>query len=221
MAQKSALFYAGAAGEREITKGVCYCCKTALVSGPGSSVFAAWRHVFAGNIRDIAFTMSRDGGRSFAAPVRVSADEWQLDGCPDDGPALAVDDKGIVHVVWPTVVSKPEPHKSIFYASTRDGRTFTKRVRISNELHNAAHPQVAIDPRGNPFVVWDEIVNGQRQIVMSHRREGRFTPPTPVGTTVPAWYPAITRSSDGILIAATEGASSETKIGVHQAWFVK
>jgi hypothetical protein len=221
MAQKSALFYSGNAGEREIAKGVCYCCKTALANGPGGRVFAAWRHVFAGNIRDIAFTLSRDGGRSFAPPVRVSADQWQLDGCPDDGPALAVDEHGVVHVVWPTVVSQPEPHKAIFYASTRDGRTFTERVRVSHELHNAAHPQIAIDPRGNVFVVWDENIDGRRQVVFSNRREGRFTPATTIGTTSPTWYPSIARSSDGVLIAVTEGASSETRIGVHKVWFLK
>jgi hypothetical protein len=221
MAQKSALFYWSGTGEREIAKGVCYCCKTALVTGAGGAVFAAWRHVFAANIRDIAFAMSRDGGRTFAPPVRVSQDHWQLDGCPDDGPALAVDERGVVHAAWPTVVSQPEPHKAIFYASSRDGRTFTERVRVSTELHNAAHPQIAIAPRGGVFVVWDEIVNGQRQLLVSRGSEGHFRPAAPIGTSTPASYPAMTATSDSILVAATEGASSESVIRVHQVWFAK
>jgi hypothetical protein len=221
MAQKSALFYSSGAGERQIANSVCYCCKTTVANGPGNTVFAAWRHVFAGNIRDIAFTMSRDGGRTFAPPVRISEDRWQLDGCPDDGPALAVDAHGVVHVVWPTVVSQPEPHKAIFYASTRDGRSFTERVRVSAELHNAAHPQIAVDPGGRVSVAWDEIVEGQRRVVVTGKSEGRFRPPMPIGTTVPAWYPAIAMSSDALLVAAIEGSSSETVIGVHQVWFPK
>jgi hypothetical protein len=225
MAQKSALFYSGGAAEHEIAKGVCYCCKTALATGPGGAIFAAWRHVFPGNIRDIAFTTSRDGGRTFAPPVRISEDRWQLDGCPDDGPALGVDDEGVVHVAWPTVVSQPEPHKAIFYASTRDGRTFTARVRVSAELHNAAHPQIAIDPRRQVFIVWDEIEDGQRRLFLSERsrstgRSGaaRFRPPVAIGAKAAAWYPAITRTSDSILIAATEAASLDSVIGVHQVW---
>ena len=71
MAQKSALYYAAGTGSpttgRELAKGVCYCCKTALAAGADQTVYAAWRHVYPGNIRDIAFTVSRDGGRSFAA----------------------------------------------------------------------------------------------------------------------------------------------------------
>ena len=59
MAQKSALYYgpARAGAERELFKGVCYCCKTAMVAAPGGVLYAAWRHVFAGNLRDIAFTI--------------------------------------------------------------------------------------------------------------------------------------------------------------------
>ena len=91
MAQKSGLYYWGGAPERELFKGVCYCCKTALTIGPRGEIHAAWRHVFAGNMRDMAFTMSRDGGKSFSPLLRVAEDGWSIAGCPDDGPATAVD----------------------------------------------------------------------------------------------------------------------------------
>jgi hypothetical protein len=54
------------AAGRAIAAGVCYCCKTALAAGADGSIFAAWRHVYPGNIRDIAFTVSRVA----AAPLR-------------------------------------------------------------------------------------------------------------------------------------------------------
>src|SRR5262249_9803663 len=94
MAQKSKLFVAsldGAVPPHAVTGGVCYCCKTALAVGGDGAVYAAWRHVYPGNLRDIAFAASRDGGRTFSAPVRVSEDRWMLEGCPDDGPAIAID----------------------------------------------------------------------------------------------------------------------------------
>ena len=120
MAQKSKLFFVsldGAAPPRAVAGGVCYCCKTALVSA-GETVFAAWRHVYPGNLRDMAFTMSRDGGRTFAPPLRVSEDKWALEGCPDDGPAMAVDAQSRIHVVWPTLVggatAAAEPNIALF-----------------------------------------------------------------------------------------------------------
>jgi hypothetical protein len=67
-AQKSKLYFAtsdGALAPRAITGGVCYCCKTAIATGPNNAVYLAWRHVYPGDVRDIAFAASHDcGGRS-------------------------------------------------------------------------------------------------------------------------------------------------------------
>src|SRR5262245_2081331 len=106
-AQLSKLYTAtlGSAGSSHaIAGGVCYCCKTAITVGSENDIYLAWRHVYPQNVRDMAFTESRDGGRTFAAPIRVSEDQWQIEGCPEDGPALAVDPRRQVHVVWPTLV---------------------------------------------------------------------------------------------------------------------
>ena len=170
MAQRSGLYYAkdtAAPQERELLKGVCYCCKVALATGKDGALVAAWRHVYPGNIRDVAFTVSRDGGRTFAAPGRVSADSWQLAGCPDDGPALAVDGEGTTHAVWPTVIGGDEPEGAIFYASSRDGRSFSPRTRIPTlGSPKPMHPQIVADDSGRVAVAWDEVIGGVRQAAL-------------------------------------------------------
>ena len=106
-AQLSQIFFARLnepASARPIASGVCYCCKTSVAVGRDGSIVASWRHVYPGNVRDIAFTKSTDGGRTFAPPVRVSEDNWQLDVCPENGPAVGVDTGNAIHVVWPTLV---------------------------------------------------------------------------------------------------------------------
>ena len=111
-AQLSKLFFGrvgSPATARPVAAGVCYCCKTTVAVGGSGAIYAAWRHEFAGNVRDVAFTMSADGGRTFAAPVRVSEDNWVLDGCPENGPSLTVDDRGRIHLAWPTLVPGPTP----------------------------------------------------------------------------------------------------------------
>ena len=218
MAQKSALFYSDLSGERELTRGVCYCCKTALAAGRDGAIFAAWRHVYPGNIRDIAFTLSRDGGRTFAAPQRVSKDQWQLEGCPDDGPALAVDGRRTVHIVWPTVTASPEPHKAIFYATTTDGRAFTPRARVSPAGHNTAHPQVAVDDGGQVWVLWDEIVASRRRVFVAVRQgNGAFDAPRALsGEAASASYP-VAAVADGTLVAAwVEGTPADSQIVVRR-----
>jgi len=173
MAQLSQLYVTSLDAEippRAVTGGVCYCCKTALAAGPANSLYLAWRHVYPGNMRDIAFTVSRDGGKSFTAPVRVSEDRWQIEGCPDDGPTMVVDGQGRVHVVWPSVVTeRGGPVKALFHAMSRDGKTFTSRERIPTE-GQANHPQLAVDANGTLAVVWDESGTGTRRLASATGR---------------------------------------------------
>lgn len=172
MAQKSQLYVAtldGSVAPHPIAAGVCYCCKTAIAVAADGAIYAAWRHVYPGNMRDIAFTVSRDGGRTFAPPVRVSEDRWMLEGCPDDGPAIAVDGGNRVHIAWPTLVTNEatgEPTKAVFYATSRDGRTFTPRTRVPVE-GVAGHPQVVVGADGSPTIAWDESAAGSRRTVLT------------------------------------------------------
>ena len=215
MAARSGLYYASAgtriSPERQLTAGVCYCCKTAMAAGPDGSVYAAWRHVYPGNLRDMAFTVSRDGGRSFSAPVRVSEDGWAINGCPDDGPAIAVDRRGGVHLAWPTVIGGSTPEGAMFYATTRDGRRFTPRVRIPTlGGPKPSHPQIVVDGGGRVFVAWDETIGGRRVAVL---REVRTQPngATSFGDAVtlspngPSMYPVLAATDKGLVAVWTTG----------------
>ncbi len=213
-AQKSGLYYSNGSTARELVRGVCYCCKTALATSADGNVFAAWRHVYPGNLRDIAFSVSRDGGRLFSSPVRVSEDRWQLDGCPDDGPAMALDARGTVHLVWPTLVSRPKTHKAMFYATSADGRAFTTRMRVSPEGRNISHPQVAVSREGSVAVLWDEFVNGQRRAFLSRRVGNEFTSPDVLGDT--STYPVPVFVDSTLVVAATEGSVDDSRVAVRR-----
>ncbi len=146
----------GARAEVRVATDVCFCCKTAIASGPDGSLYVAWRHIYPPNLRDIAVARSSDAGRTFGAPARVSEDGWALDGCPDDGPSLAVDARGVVHIAWPTLVPGSTPGKGVFYSYSVDGgRTFAPRVRVDDAGGSAAHPQLAASG-DRVLVVWDQ-----------------------------------------------------------------
>lgn len=218
-AQLSQLYIAaldGSIAPQGITGGVCYCCKTAIAAGPANSLFLAWRHVYAGNMRDIAFTVSRDGGRTFGAPVRVSEDKWQIEGCPDDGPSMVVDPQGVVHVVWPSVVTeKGGPVKALFHASTRDGKTFSARQRIPTE-GMANHPQLAIDSAGTLAVTWDESGSGSRTLasaVGTSDPSGKVVFRRLPSERIVGTYPVIASAGTGSWLRAwTAGDPSSSKI---------
>jgi len=198
--------------ESLIASDVCFCCKTAVALDGRGNVYAAWRHIFPGSMRDIAFATSTDGGRRFGSPVRVSEDNWELNGCPEDGPSIAVDQSGTIHIVWATVVNEGEPRKALFYATSRDGgKTFARRTRVPvAPASTPGHPQLALTGDGGAVIVWDEVVNGRRVSLTRVSRTAAFQPAQSLsGADESASYPVITRSgANGLLVAWTSRPAS-------------
>jgi hypothetical protein len=224
MAQRSKLYLTsldGAVAPRALTGGVCYCCKTALATAADGSIFAAWRHVYPGNIRDIAFTSSRDGGKTFAAPLRVSEDKWVLEGCPDDGPAMAADAKGRVHIVWPTLITEGtadgDPTIALFYAMSSDGKRFTPRKRIPTE-GMPHHPQIAIGADGSLTIAWDEGANGKRRAAIAQTSADAAGGSAMVRTAIgdAAVYPVVAATAGATVVAWTSGTSTASTIQVRR-----
>ena len=137
--------------ESPVADEVCFCCKTG-VAVRGQDVFVVWRHLFPGGVRDIAIARSADGGRTFSAPVRVSADDWKIDACPDDGPALAIHGDGAIRVTWPTLLQEQgtPPHMAIFEAVSRDGGATFCRGPAWTRQYRASHPRLAVSRAGSP-----------------------------------------------------------------------
>jgi hypothetical protein len=219
-AQLSKLWFArlgDAESARALTGGVCYCCKTTIATDSTGAIYAAWRHVYEGNIRDIAFTRSSDNGRTFAPPLRVSDDNWVLDGCPENGPAMVVDDARRIHIVWPTLVPSAarnsEPTLALFYAMSVDGKRFTARQRIPTD-GVPRHPQMIVAPNGGLIVGWDEQARGTRRIAVARgsidaKGVAQFAK-LPVGDGTRAEYPALASVEGGVLVAWTSGSVGQT-----------
>jgi hypothetical protein len=224
-AQLSKLYVGDVDGTTEpqaVTGGVCYCCKTALDAGTDGTLYAAWRHVYAGNLRDIAFALSRDGGRTFAPTVRVSEDRWALDGCPENGPAIAVDSRKRIHLVWPTLVPASaaggEPTLGLFYAASDDGRRFSPRQRIPAQ-GTPYHPQIAVSGRGTLLIAWDELADGQRRIAVG--RAGATVPGLgftreQVSTAARGSYPVVAATAGGFALAWTDLSHMPSRIVVQR-----
>lgn len=218
-AGKSQLYVSSldAKGGRSIARGVCYCCKTSLVS-VGDQLFAAWRHVFPGNERDIAFTHSRDGGRTFASPVRVSDDHWQFDGCPENGPAVAVDRARRAHVLWLTPLDGKEGAPLVLYhAVSRDGRSFAPRVRIATG-RAPGHVQATVAPDGSIVSAWDEITDRGRRIMFARGTLSANGDATFAALASPevgeAHHPVVATASSGVVAAWVKKSDEGNVIAV-------
>ncbi|HEY7501798.1 MAG TPA: sialidase family protein [Vicinamibacterales bacterium] len=166
----------GPRSEHPVAANVCFCCKTAVATS-GDRVYVAWRHIYPESVRDIAVARSTDNGATFGDPARLSADDWTIAGCPDDGPSMAADMHGGVHVTWPTLV---DGRKAIFYSSLTEAHNwpaFSSRVRLDSGRTEAAHPQIGADEHGKSAVVWDERADGVRRIVLRYVEHGAASDP--------------------------------------------
>ncbi len=225
MAMKSRLHYAvvtagGAGAEQMLAPGVCYCCKTALVP-TSRGVLAAWRHVYAGNMRDIGFAWL-GGPAAAAAPARVSQDGWSINGCPDDGPAMALGDRGRVHIVWPTVIPGDDPVGALFHATMAEGAAFGPRQRVPTlGAPKPSHPQVVVDGTGRVFVAWDEMQSGGRTAAIVSATAGAngvlaFDTPAAVAPGGPTQYPVMAPLARGVVMTWVTGAPTASTISVQR-----
>ena len=194
--------------ETLIASDVCFCCKTAVAIGPRGTVYTAWRHIFPGSMRDIAFAAS-DGGRPFGPVVRLSDDKWELNGCPEDGPSMAVDQSGTIHIAWATVVNDAEPYKAIFYATSRDGKVFTPRKRLPTPVTTTpGHPQLALTQNG-VAIVFDEVVAGERRVSLARvTGAGVVQPSELLSRDESAAHPVIARAGNDLVVAWTSRAAT-------------
>lgn len=199
--------------ESRIAPNVCFCCKTAVATSADGTIYAAWRHIYPPNYRDMAVARSTDGGTTFSPPVRLSEDGWAVDGCPEDGPSMAVDDQGVLHVAWPTIAPGRTDRKAIFYTYSSDGgRTFAPRLQIDepSSARKPAHPQLSLAGR-TVVVTWDEDEGAARHVKVRKIHVDRTDPRTPprpgtiatIDIAATAGYPAIASTTSGTLVAWT------------------
>ncbi|MFI5076458.1 MAG: sialidase family protein [Vicinamibacteria bacterium] len=209
----------GSVAETRLATDVCFCCKTATLVPPAplasatlaGDVLVAWRHIYPNSERDIAMAVRTAKTGLFAPPVRVSADRWQLQACPDDGPALAASGTGRLHAVWPSIAdpAAATPEKAIFHARSTDGRTFTPRRRLDAPGSGAAHPQVAAGADGEALALWDASGEGGRRVIALPLSE----PGTPL-VLGPGTYPVAAPTPHGFAVAWTSGTGDASVVRV-------
>jgi len=207
--------------EGTVTTSVCFCCKTSTVVSRDGATLAAFRHIYPTNLRDMAVARSAGGDHTFDVPVRVSQDGWELTGCPEDGPALAVDDSNLVHIAWPTITGPDASHKGVFYAYSADvGRSFAPRIRLDEGtgVKHAQHPQLAAAGKA-AVVVWDESsASGTRiraRVVITNGRDDkspRLSPVVAVSDPGSVTYPAVAATTKGYVVFWTENIESGSGI---------
>jgi len=196
---------------------VCPCCRPSIAFGENKTMHIGWRGVIDHDIRDIFIATSTDGGATFGAQTCVAEDNWQINGCPHSGPALATLG-GRLFVAWHTVSGK---RSRIYIAwSIDNGAHFSSKVEGGMNLLDPNHPRLVhlddtlglvFQARGAPArEAWVKQDVYFRQI----DRVGALSPVQRLGHAIgSAKYPTLLfERPDRIFVAWTEGADEGQKL---------
>ncbi|MDU8913390.1 sialidase family protein [Aestuariicoccus sp. MJ-SS9] len=127
----------------------CSCCQTAAAA-LGEEVLVTYRDRTENEIRDISLTKFSDG--RWSAPILVHADNWEISGCPVNGPAIAAQDQRVV-VAWFTGAGDVPAVKVAF--SEDAGVSFGEAMRIDLGQPTGRVDTLMLDD-GTTLVTWVE-----------------------------------------------------------------
>jgi len=128
---------------------VCDCCQTSSAMTANGPV-VVYRDRSEEEIRDISIVRFEDG--KWSAPVLVHQDNWQIHGCPVNGPRVAALDE-IVGVAWFTAAGLESKVNLAF--SKNNGLDFDKPIRIDSGNPLGRVDVVLIDKQ-NAGILWME-----------------------------------------------------------------
>jgi hypothetical protein len=211
-------------------KGVCPCCDVAVAVTRDRVAFVAFRNSEAGH-RDIWLgrgaasfeTGDARGATSFAAPIPVGQQPWTFDGCPHDGPSLALLG-GKLHVAWMDAHSGTSRVYHAMSPVTEAEASFHPRPMGPAGRGAQGRPKLAAGRDGRLHVVWEESLDAEapsaaphghatpspggagRAIMYAVSRDGgqSFSPPHELVTAPGAYQmqPSIALSPDGAVYVA-------------------
>jgi BNR repeat-like domain len=185
--------------ESVVNARVCECCQTAAVI-TAEGVLTAFRDRSAEEIRDIK--VSRLEGAQWSPEISLHDDNWKIDACPINGPALSARGRQVA-AAWFTA---PDDNGRAFASFSQDaGKTWGDPIRLDDE---ASLGRVAIELLDDETAVasWMEFANGRgqfkvRRVSASGQRSAAVAVP---GVGRASGYPRMTRSGNELILAWTE-----------------
>ena len=139
----------------------CSCCQTSAAAA-GDALLVAYRDRTDEEVRDISFTAFREG--RWSAPVPVHHDNWELSGCPVNGPAIDANDEKMV-VAWFTGAGDVPAVKVAF--SSDLGASFSEALRIDEGEPIGRVGALMLDD-GTALISWVEWQDADEALMACH-----------------------------------------------------
>lgn len=133
--------------ESQLDERVCECCQTsAALTSEGA--IAVYRDRSGTEVRDIYSV--RQGSDTWSVPQPVHSDNWEINGCPVNGPSIAADGRRVA-VAWFTEAGDQARVKVAF--SGNAGATFGAPIQ-ADDGEATGRVDVLLLPDGSALVCW-------------------------------------------------------------------
>jgi hypothetical protein len=153
---------------------------------------------------DVIYTRSIDNGENFSKPIKLN-NITQL--YPELSSMAVFGNK--VHAIWENQYydNRGEILSDILYTNSDNGKTFSKPIKLSNDLESMA--PYSIISRNNVYVLWNnyDAEKDTRDIfyTMSSDNGKTFSKPINLSKDAPdAWHPSIATSGNNVFIIWTQ-----------------
>jgi hypothetical protein len=193
----------------------CVCCRIAMALDNNNLPVIAWRDIYGNDtnnqIRDhslLTFSSALKPNKK----IRLSNEQWKINGCPHHGPALDVDGNNVVHSTW---FNDTDTDYVLFYGNSSDDY---KAMGFGQADKQSAHPYVlslnqevlnqeALNQNvtnQTVFLVWKEFDGKKTDILMKTSNESgtRWSQNKVVSTTAGSSdHPLLVKNSKAVYLS--------------------
>lgn len=208
---RAARWRAGAFGpEVKLDGRTCDCCPTAAARTL-EGVAVAWRDRSDAGVRDISVVRYERG--LWGQPFQVRRDDWKIDACPVNGPALAARDRLLAMAWFTDARETPE-----VYVALSDSSAFgLSRVIKLDDGNPLGRPAVEWLPDDAAAVVWVEPTGGvnelhARRVTLAGEASATRVLVHPSGALT--GFPRLALFNDRLWLAWTEKSGDQPRVMV-------
>lgn len=192
----------GLSSEQEIDALVCDCCQTDVATTTAGPI-VVYRDRSEDEIRDIYASRFRDG--RWLPGVPVATDNWQIAGCPVNGPAIAARNNAVA-VAWFTAADGRSKTKVAFSAD--GGTSFGEPVTVDTEKV-LGRTGIALLPNGDAAVSWMKNVSSGRAEIRLQRispkgSRGSINVVAETSAARISGFPQLVATQDSLVLAWTD-----------------
>ena len=195
--------------EIELDNRVCDCCQTS-VAVTNKGLIVAYRDRSESEIRDISIV--RNVNESWTSPSDVSGDQWEIAGCPVNGPKI-IAQQDEVALGWFTAANG-EAQINLKLSSDA-GQTFSESIRI-DDGQPLGRVSLAWGSKNQLYVSWiekkGEGASLRLQQTRNGEKSGKSVEISEIDPSRRSGFPILVSVGDDLLITWTEIIQDRTRI---------